>query len=76
MSSSSPEYNQPDYCTSVGYADARSGMCYDHKLSAIQREVVLKVILDEAVQKRVQDGLGNGTYKKNIESCINYYKCF
>ena len=54
----------------------RSGMCYAHKLTATQRDVVLKAILDEAVQKRVQDKVGNGTYTQSIESCINYYKCF
>ena len=70
------KYNHPDYCTSLRHADARSGMCYTHKLRATQREVVLKEILDEAVQKRVQNGLGDGTYMKSIESCINYYKCF
>ena len=51
-------------------------MCYAHKLTATQREVVLKATLDEAVQRRVQDGAGDGTYPKYIESCINYYKCF
>ena len=47
------KYNHSDYYTSMGYADARSGICYTHKLTATRREVVLKAILDEAVQRRV-----------------------
>ena len=57
------KYNHPDYCTSVGHANARSGICYAHKLTATQREVVSKSILDEVVHRRVQDGAGDGTYR-------------
>ena len=71
MSSSSPEYNHLDYCTSVGHGDTRSGMCYDHKLAATQCEFVLKAILDEAVQ----DGAADVTYTKYIEFWINCSKC-
>lgn len=56
------KYFHPDYYTKWGYVDDRNKECYAHILTPAQRGVVLDAILREAVQKRVEDDEGKGTY--------------
>ena len=52
------KYHHPHYCTSLGHVDARNKSCYAHQLQSEKRDVVLSTVFDEAVQRRVQDGVG------------------
>ena len=56
------KYYHLSFCNALGHADARSHNCFAHSLAAKEREVVLNTILNEAVQRRVKDGVGEGTY--------------
>ena len=56
------KYYHPSYCNALGHADARSHNCFAHSLTAKEREVVLNTILNEVVQRRVKDGVGEDTY--------------
>ena len=56
------KYYHPSYCNALGHADARSHNCFAHSLKAKERKVVLNTILNEAVQRRVKDEVGEDTY--------------
>ena len=47
------KYYHPKFCQKLGHRDARSQDCYANALSKKDRDAVLKVILDDAVQKQL-----------------------
>ena len=62
------KYHHADYCTKRRYADARSPDCYAKSLSKKERDNVLTVILQEAVQIEFQKITVGSTY-----ICICFY---